>query len=141
MAGAAVTDMPPPRWKVIERGRRLEVIDTQASGSRRLSPVDPTRPARLSLPRRVRFDGGAELTTHPLYDDHAPRTILLDPGSAATLKRVQAAAVIAGVLLVVALVFWPWLLIGAVPLFQRDIRRPLRAAATRWLDRVEREGR
>ncbi len=59
--------MPPTRFRVIERGRRLVVIDTRAAG-----------PVAGAGPQRTRFDGGGEVVTAALYDDKAPRTLRLD---------------------------------------------------------------
>jgi len=120
--------MPPTRFRVVERGRRLEVIDT-ASGQplggrprsgRATSSLDATgadaplmldqvvgratvprtrsAPKNGALPRATRFDGTVSFTTRAFYDDRAPRTVTLDPARA---KIVRAAAIAALVLLIV----------------------------------------
>ena len=120
--------MPPTRFRVVERGRRLEVIDT-ATGQRlgggprsrrATSSLDATgkdaplmldqvvgratvprtssAPKAGALPRATRFDGTVGFTTRAFYDDRAPRTVTLDPARA---KIVRAAAFAALVLLIV----------------------------------------
>lgn len=121
--------MPPTRFRVVERGRRLEVIDT-ASGevvgnrSRRSSGDGASRreaPLLLEeivgqsvsrkeasakqpgwLPRATRFDGTVGFTTHTFYDNRAPRTVMLDP-TRATMLRWSALGIILLLLLTPAL--------------------------------------
>lgn len=137
--------MPPSRYRVIERGRRLEVIDRGAARRVTAAPPSPARPRPAAaswwptLPRRTRFDGGAELATHRTYDDKAPRLIALDPASAAIVRGVGWAALVAVLALAAAAIAWPWLLVAVALPFSDQVRKPLRAATTRWLDRVERE--
>lgn len=120
--------MPPTRFRVVERGRRLEVIDTATGqpigGSPRYGratsslnvtgkdallmldqvvgratvPRTSSAPKAGALPRATRFDGTVSVTTRPFYDNRAPRTVTLDPARA---KIVRAAAFAALVLLVV----------------------------------------
>ena len=140
---------PPPRYQVIERGRRLIVIDRRtgepASRPPRSGPrsdgakTGQPRRSLPSLPVRTRFDGGATLTTHPLYDEKAPRTIRLDPGSAASLGRVRIIALCLAVMVVVAIVAQPALIVLAAVLAGKPVRAAIRRHATRWLDRVEAE--
>lgn len=139
-----MTEMPPSRFRVVERGRRLEVIDRRSGervGSRVPVPMEEqtTRRSRPWLPRQVRFDGGAELTTHPLYDEKAPRTIQLDPGSAALIRWVEWGGLFVALAFVGLVIAWPWLLLGLVIPFQRQFRTGARGAITRWLDKIERE--
>ena len=121
-------DMPPTRFRVVERGRRLEVIDTATGQSiagkprsaRAGSSIGATRedtplmldqvvgrtsvprskpvPQPSALPHATRLDGTVSFTTRAFYDDRAPRTVTLDPARA---KLVRAAAFAALVLLVV----------------------------------------
>lgn len=148
MAGRRLTEAPPSRWRVVERGRRLDVIDT-ATGLRVAAPTDPEPaprdPARawrgLSLPRRTRFDGSGEWTTHRWYDANGPRTIRLDAVDAARIGRVQVGLVVAAIVAVIAVIAWPWLLIGLALPLQAAVREPARKAITRWLDGLAREGR
>ena len=127
-----MTDIPPPRYRIVERDRRLEVIDTH-----RDAPDGSARRPALPLPRprRTGFDGRAELTTHQFYDDKGPRTLVLDPGSAAMIRYARAAAT-AGV---IAAIWMPCLLALPFALFADGVRKPLRAGITRWLDVVQRE--
>jgi hypothetical protein len=139
------TDIPPSRWRVVERNRRLEVIDTHTG--ERLAPPRPAEPLpprssdRPSMPllRQTRFDGGGELTTHRLFDERAPRTIALDAGSAATVSRIQIGLPIVAMVALAAVALWPWLLALLVLPFRGEVRRPFRRRITAWLDRVERE--
>ena len=139
--------VPPSRWRVVERDRRLEVIDTRTG--ERLAPRsidEPAPPAPATgglrlLPtvQRTRFDGGGDLATHRLYDLKAPRTIRLDPGSAEVIGRVQFGLLATGLLFVVAVIAWPWLLALLVLPAQAKLRQPVRRWIAEWLDRVERE--
>jgi len=136
---------PPSRWRVIERDRRLEVIDTRTgerlTKTRAAEPASRPAANRSPIPllRQTRFDGGGELTTHRLYDGKAPRTIQLDAGSAAAVSRVQLGLAGAAMLFLVAVVALPWLLGLLVLPLRREVRQPIRRRITAWLDRVERE--
>ncbi|MGR6330660.1 hypothetical protein ACU5AX_16480 [Sphingomonas sp. XXL09] len=149
-----MTRIPPSRWKVVERGRRLEVIDTQSgvrigaapppvpsSGARPGRPVTKARPAPAEKDgvwlRKVSFGGTSDLTTHRLYDDKGPRTVRLDPLSARIAGLAIGGIVLALTALIVAAVFWPAILLVLVPLFQGNIRAPFRRAVTQWLDARE----
>ena len=105
-------DMPPTRFRVVERGRRLEVIDSATGravgeGSRATPAASAgrvrrdERPLLLDrtvdgctpiarkpggLPRATRFDGTVSFTTRAFYDDRAPRTVTLDPARATMLR-------------------------------------------------------
>ena len=118
------TEVPPSRYRVVERGRRLEVIDTlsgEAAAPAGRSPID----ART-------------LVTHRLYDDKAPRSLRLDEGSAAEIGRAKLIAGGVVVAIVVVALAMPWLLIvPAIALFQPKVRGQLRAGITRWLDRYD----
>jgi len=148
MARPPIDRVPPGRWQVVERNRRLEVIDRQTgqrlATHRSVEPVPPPANAapgwRLPSVRQTRFDGGGELTTHRLFDAKAPRTIQLDAGSAATVSRVQLALTVAAMVFVAAAIAWPWLLIALTVPLTRETREPVRRWITNWLDRVEREG-
>lgn len=131
---------PPPRYRVVERDRRLIVLDTLTDTPRGQPVAPPPTATRSWLPQRISFDGSAELTTHPCYDDKGPRTIRLDPGSITLLGRLGlGAAVLAFVIIVAAAVTNAWVLIPAALLWNGNVRTRLRAAATRWFDRVARE--
>jgi len=133
-----VTEAPPSRFKVIERGRRLEVIDTRNGEPAASSPSTSSgnRPA-LSWPRQVRFDGGSELTTHPLYDDHGPRTLPIDPGAVATIGKARLGAAVVAITLVILLIAYPWLLLVLFLLLGSRWRAAFRKRVTAWLDRYD----
>ena len=132
-------EAPPPRYRVVERGRRLEVIDTRRPGMA-APPADPRRrvPIPVALPRRTAFDGSAQVVTTALYDDKAPRTIALDPASATIVRWAWIGAVVLAGAYVVSVVFAPWLLVAVPLLVDKRVRQPVRGAITRWLDKVER---
>ena len=99
-----MTNIPPTRYRVVERGRRLEVIDTQASQASPARRTEPPRPAdgkapRFKLPEKVRFDGGGAWTTSGFYDAKGPRTLTLDAGAMQKLRY-------AGVGLVAIVIVW-----------------------------------
>ncbi len=130
--------MPPTRFRVVERGRRLEVIDTatgQALGSKpRPTPAAPAagarrddtpllldrvldRPAderaapertRGGLPRVTRFDGSLSVTTRAFYDDRAPRTVTLDPARATMLRWAAFALLVLLIVTPVLLLSLAW---------------------------------
>lgn len=127
---------PPPRYRVVERNRRLVVIDS-------LGDTPVSRPAsRIPLPLRLdrtRFDGSAKLTTHALYDARGPRTLSLDADRAALVGRVRVAAVAAAIITVLVVLAAPGLfLIPVFGLSSGKVRERLRGAITGWLDRMER---
>ncbi|WP_210357397.1 hypothetical protein [Sphingomonas beigongshangi] len=132
---------PPSRWKVVERGRRLEVIDLRAGADERRLAKPPA--ARGSAPvtktsltglRKISFDGSSELTTHRLYDDHGPRTVRLDPASARIAGIAAAATVLAATALIVTAIFWPAILLILPVLAQDKPRAAIRRPVTAWLD-------
>lgn len=136
-----MTEPPPPRYRVIEEGRRLVVIDRWETGGRPrpVSPTDPiATPAMLGGIRQTRFDGSAELNTHPLYDDKGPRTIRLDPNSATLTKVARYALLAVAVAILIAVIFSPWLLVPAAFIAFKSHGKA-RAAITRWLDTIGRE--
>ncbi len=128
---------PPPRWRVVERDRKLVVIDTRTGESPASSGA--AAPAPSWLPKQIQFDGSAELTTHPFYDAQGPRTIRLDPGSAATIGWLRLAAIGLAFGAIVIAIASPWLLLPTIALGDRRLRARVRQAATAWLNRVERE--
>lgn len=137
--GRAVASGPPPtRYRVVERDRRLIVIDTQtgAPANGEAAPP-PAKRALPSLPDRTSFDGRATLVTHPLYDDKGPRELVLDPTASTILNRAGLIALVLAMVLVVAVISFPPLLILTVFLLNPQPRRRLRAAITRWLDRYD----
>lgn len=132
---------PPPRYRIFERDRRLVVVDSwTAEGPKaempNLAPRERRRASRLGRLKRVAFDGRMRLTTHGLFDEKAPRTILLDPGSAATIRSIKILVAVAIAVLVFVAVSMPYLLLGLLVLAQPKPRARLRAAITAWLDRA-----
>lgn len=124
-----MTAIPPPRWKVVERGRRLEVIDT-ATGL-------PLASGMAARPDMISADRGATLATRRFYDAKGPRVIALDTAAQERLGRVKAvvAAVIAAWL--AAGVFMPLFLIPVLGLLQPKVRQRLRDVATKFIDTLE----
>ncbi|WP_097062800.1 hypothetical protein [Sphingomonas guangdongensis] len=129
---------PPSRYRVVERDRRLVVIDTRTGqpASGEAAPL-PAKRALPSLPDRTSFDGRATLVTHPLYDDKGPRELVLDPAASTMLGRAGLVLAVAAIATVIAAVAFPPLLILVVLLLNPQPRRRLRAAITRWLDRYD----
>jgi len=137
-----MTDMPPTRFRVVERGRRLEVIDTQAGQTppaRRTeapSPMDGKTP-RFKLPEKIRFDGGGSWATDSFYDTKGPRTLTLDAGAMRKLRY-------AGAGLVALVIVWA-LLAAIVPalwgapllLINSKVRDTLREQATTFIDGLD----
>ena len=115
---------PPPRYRVIERGRRLEVVDTwrdpaaappalvprkigadmrartstAAKTRSRGLPLLKTLPLALLLRPRAGGDGapmpGTTLRTLSLFDEKAPRVIPLDAASWRTMLTAISLATI-----------------------------------------------
>jgi hypothetical protein len=153
---------PPSRYKVVERGRRLEVIDTRtgkpassvplplAGGVRggaigrgrdgNLTGPPPTPPAsgRGAQAGSAGLDSDTFVTKR-WFDDKAPRTIRLNYANRARLLNLRWIVAVAIALLVV-LSFWFWplaiLLVFAVA-FGPKLRAQLRVASTRWLDGLD----
>ena len=117
------------------------MIDVASGPPAPRAPIGSAAPTVASWrPRQTDFSGTAELVTRRFYDDKGPRTIRLNPGSAATLGRVKFVALFAALALVVVAVAWTWMLLPlAIILANAKVRAPLRAAITTWLDRVARE--
>jgi len=144
----AVTEIPPSRYKVVERDRRLVVIDTltgaPASAPGPVVPPDraphPDRPVTEDEPRRIDDRSGAQiLTTSPLYDLKAPRRIVMGDRF-----NEKIGAAIGGWLIglfvafVVAFLFFPWLLLVPVALLlQPKVRAAIRIWITARLDDVQ----
>lgn len=131
-------DMPPTRYRVVERGRRLEVIDTVAPGAVCAEAAHASPEGQAGWwPRPVRFDGTLAWTTSSLYDAKAPRTITLDPGRA-VLARIVPAALVALLTLALTLVaFAPWALTTLFVFANPKSRQHARDAITRMLDRLD----
>ncbi|HWK36058.1 hypothetical protein [Sphingomonas sp.] len=148
-----MTDIPPSRYKVVERGRRLVVIDTRSgravthdrpslparatTTTTSSSSVPMAKPSPVAQARRTEFDGRAQLVTQPFYDRKGPRTLALDPGGADMVQGVRVIGILL-VLVFAGLAFvWPWLLLAPLMLTQRPVRDGIRSAVTTWLDRYD----
>jgi hypothetical protein len=138
--GGMISAPPPSRYKVVERGRRLVVIDTRSGkpATRELrEPVAATRPSLLAKVEQTTFDGRATLVTHRFYDLKAPRTLLLDSSAASLLQNARVAAVVATIAFVAIAFVFPWIVILPFVFLQPKARDNVRRAVTRWLDRFD----
>lgn len=143
-AGEPVTDAPPSRYRVVERGRRLVVIDnltgqpatrdTPVRAAQSLMPA--RRPIEAAAPSGVDDRiGAAVLTTSRLYDAKGPRRIRLDDRLNKAVGGWVAALVIAATVLTV---FFPFLWIGVLfALFQPKLRGGIRTWITAQLDKSD----
>lgn len=138
---------PPGRYKVVERGRRLEVIDSRtgqpAAGTR--SPVPPAdapprepgaAPSRWAGLRRRRPPAATAFVTRPFYDAHAPRRVPINFRVRARFRTLRFAIAV-GVALFVAASLLLWPVVPVVPiaaLAAPRVRETLRAASTRFVD-------
>lgn len=141
---AAVTAGPPPsRYRVVEKDRRLVVIDTLTGevAARGRDAVKQTTAAAPLGPERIAFDGRAVLVTRPFYDRKAPRRLVLDEGTTRRLELARSAGVALAVVTIVAIVFLPsiafMLLVLAIALANGRTRDGARGAVTTWLDRFD----
>lgn len=127
------TEPPPSRYRVVERGRRLEVIDTRVTGA-----VPGGQPMREA--RRPRREGGIDssFTTARFYDDKAPRRIAFDAAARDRLGRLRLVAMIAAMAWVMLAVWQPWVALAPLAILASNgPRRTTRQRLTRWLDRYE----
>ncbi len=148
-------DMPPSRYKVVEQGRRLIVVDTH-SGTPVTGP-DPGQRARVDRlergraardarrggltrsapkPSPIAADDSKILTTQAWFDDKAPRPIRIDrnhqTGFLAALGLLFVAAVAAYLAL-----GWFAFVIAFFFVANKSVWRGVRTTITRWLDRME----
>ena len=130
---------PSSRYRIFERDRRLVVVDNWAEGrpERQMatsrSPVGrDVKPGKLT---QIAFDSRTALTTRRLYDAKGPRTVILDPASAATIDGIKMALIVAVAVLTFVAVAAPYLLLPLLVLTQRKVRERVRATATAWIDR------
>lgn len=126
--------LPPSRYRVVEKGRRLVVIDTQTGApvSQHGDGAPPAQPVRRS-PAGV--DDGSVFVTQRWYDDRAPRTVRLNYATRQQIKNIRFAIAIAvAVCVVIGFLFWPVLILFAVLLAQPKLHKQARAAVTRWID-------
>lgn len=144
-----MTDMPPTRFRVVERGRRLEVIDTQAKKPYAPAPQKPLDLASLPtgavdrakandrawLPTKIRFDGGSVWTTQRFYDAKGPRTLTLNAGTVGQLRMAAGILIAAFIGWLILASFVPALLGLPLLLASEKTRETLRNAVTDWIDR------
>ncbi|MBS0283626.1 MAG: hypothetical protein JSS15_04320 [Proteobacteria bacterium] len=131
---------PPSRYRVVERGRRLEVIDTRATAApaARSAPATASSSLAGTPPARSSAATGRSLTTMRLYDEKAPRIVRLDAAGAATLGRMRLLALVIAMAWLLATIWQPWF--GVLPLFllaRNGLGATIRRRVTRWLDRYE----
>ena len=128
---------PPSRFRVVERGRRLEVIDTQATASSASAAAPAQRDREPGAwPRRTRFDGTIEFTTRSFYDTRGPRTVTLDPGAAQQLGLARWGMAAGAIGAAFLLATNPWLLLAGVGLAHPKLRERLRAWSTALVDKA-----
>ncbi|MGE7206378.1 hypothetical protein ACQKJZ_11935 [Sphingomonas sp. NPDC019816] len=146
-----MTDMPPTRFRVVERGRRLEVIDTQAKRPSAPTPQKPLDLASLPtgavdrakagdrtwLPTKIRFDGGLVWTTRRFYDAKGPRTLTLNAGTVGQLRMAAGILIAAFIGWLILASFVPALLGLPLLLASGKTRETLRSAVTDWIDRLQ----
>jgi hypothetical protein len=158
-------DMPPTRYKVVERGRRLIVVDAQSGAPvtgldrdqqaridglrqrldapepRRSVPVPPPAPrpslSSASPPSASPFAADDKiLTTQEWFDDKAPRRLRIGQNHQTGLL----AAVVGFFVVGTAAFFilgWPALVVAGFFLSYKAVRQGIRGAITRWLDGFE----
>ena len=150
----AVTDVPPSRYKVVERDRRLVVIDTltgkpasspgpvpPAPRQDRAVPPPTERPVTEDEPRRIDDRSGAQiLTTTPFYDLKAPRQIVMgDRFNEKFGKAIGGWLVGLFFAFAITFLFFPWLLVLPIVLvFQPKVRAGIRQWINARQDEVER---
>ncbi|MBB5711213.1 hypothetical protein [Sphingomonas xinjiangensis] len=141
---------PPSRYKVVERGRRLEVIDTRTGERATSHHAPPPLSGGESLfpsMRRLRPSPPAAGTagldadtfvTKSFYDARAPRTIRINDVTRRRLDGVRfGGAIIIALLVAFAFLFWP-LALGVFGFLLSDkVRTRLHAASTRFVDTLD----
>ena len=135
-----MTGIPPSRYRVVERGRRLVVIDTRTGRPATHDPAPPgPDPAAAAQPHREPTSPGRigdrsdvpVLTTSPLYDLKGPRRIVLDDGFRTRIGKAAGGWLIGlFIALIIVLLFFPWLIVLPVVLL---IQRSNRAAIRQWI--------
>ncbi|NIJ21225.1 hypothetical protein FHS95_002928 [Sphingomonas naasensis] len=126
---------PPSRYKVVERGRRLEVIDTRTGAPVVRAPA-PSSPSRKQSGAGIDSD---VLVTRRWYDDKAPRAIRINYATRARLLNLRWGIAIAVAMLVgLSFLFWPLAVFLVVALVAGPkLRAQLRAGSTSWLDGLD----
>lgn len=139
-----MTDAPPGRYKVVERGRRLVVIDTRTGrpATHESRPAPPSPPVSLPAgieresPRSIDDKSGhAVLTTSRLYDLKGPRRIVISEAASNRMNRSIGGIVIVLIAFAILALFFPLLLLLPVALlFQPRARAAFRGWMTARLD-------
>ncbi|WEK44474.1 MAG: hypothetical protein P0Y64_06675 [Candidatus Sphingomonas colombiensis] len=147
---------PPSRYRVVERGRRLEVIDTYKGGraatatppimasggvARSLAPTavaSVTRPAKPPIGSLLATSPAANVpfVTMRLYDSKGPRTVRLDDRALIMVARVRLVALLLAMTWFLAALWQP--LVAVLPLFlfaRNGLGSAIRRRITNWLDR------
>lgn len=140
-SGQAVIEAPPSRYRVVERGRRLVVIDTH-TGQPATRALPAREPGATPSTAPVADEGRssfAVLTTSRLYDLKAPRRIVMTPSFSDRIGRAAGGWVVA--LFVggtVVTLFAPMLwLVALFALLQPKLRDRVRAWITAQLDAAD----
>ena len=144
---------PPSRYKVVERGRRLEVIDTHTGRpvSHAPRPADRSEGARggvLDLGARkpdkasdgpAGVEDGAAFTTRRWFDAKAPRRIRTNFATRSRLDQLRFGLALAIALIIAfCFLFWPFFPILVIAaLATPRLRTQLRDASTRWIDTLD----
>lgn len=143
-----MTDAPPSRYRVVERGRRLVVIDTLTGqpATRELAVREsagvppPSRPIEAAAPSAVDDRSGeAVLTTSRLYDLKGPRRIVMTQAFRDRFGRAAKGWLVAAFVIATAVtLFFPmlWLLVVFVAL-QPKLRGGVRTWITARLDEAD----
>lgn len=143
-----MTDAPPGRYKVVERGRRLVVIDTRTGQPATREAKQPASPApsthmskaieKVTASRVDDRSGNAVLTTSRLYDLKGPRRIVISETAANRMNRSIGGIVIVLIAFAILAVFFPLLLLLPVALmFQPKARAAFRTWMTARLDEAD----
>ncbi len=133
--------MPPSRYRVVEQGRRLVVIDTLSGepASRPTPARTPERRAELrSQAPASRYAGSPTLafTTQNWFDAQGPRTLQIGQTGQGQLALAAMGVLFAGVIL--WLIFgWPLLVVLAFAIAQPKARTAMRAGLTEWLTAID----
>jgi len=146
-------NMPPTRYRVVERGRRLVVIDTlhgnlpvshtprAAHESRRPRALEAPKPAhRPSRPAPPSPLGdrtaGTTFVTQSWFDAKAPRRVRIEPE---TTGSAGIAVIVALLGLVFAFMLFDWLVLVplAFVLLHPRARKGVRAGVTKWIDGLD----
>lgn len=148
-----MTAIPPSRYKVVERGRRLVVIDTRTgqpvthdhprTADAGAPPSSPAAPIQQSTqPKIDDRSGSAVFTTSPIYDLKGPRRIVMNDAASGRMGKAAGGWITAAVLFVIAAFLFPFLWVLPVfALFQPKVRAKLREAVTARLDEMDQAGR